>query len=464
MTNSMKIIQQLYLLIGFLAVTTTSLTAQNYTLPKYSTFQLKNGLRVYLMEQHDVPLISVSAILPAGAIYDGKQSGLAQMTATALKHGTTNFTKAEIDETLDFIGARISISATKEYAGLSSKFAAKDKESVLSMIKELLSQPVFDEAEFKKEKLRALTALERDKESPRAVIRSNFDKLLFADHPYGNSLNGSVKTVENISVADVKKFYAENYLPNHAAISIVGDFEPREMKKMLSSLFADWKKGSSAFENLTSQAIQKPDSAKVLLIDKEDAKETTFYIGGLGVARNNKDVVAIQVLNALFGGRFTSMLNTALRTDSGLSYGARSRFTNYKSGGSFYISTFTANETTEQAIDLSLEVLHKFHTTGLDEKSLTSAKNYIKGQFPPRYETVSQLSNLLTEMFWYGLDETIINDFEKKVDEVTLEKSKDIIATYFPVKALQFVLIGKASEIRKIADKYGPVVQRNIKD
>lgn len=425
---------------------------------------MDNGLTVYLMEQHDVPLISVSVKLPAGAIYDGKQPGLAKLTASSLKHGTANYTKVEIDETLDFIGASVNVSVSKEYVGLSSKFAAKDKSSVMPILKELLRQPVFNEEEFKKEKTLELTALERDKESPRAVISSYFDKLLFVDHVYANSLDGTKKTVEGISIDDVKKFYEANYLPNNAAISIVGDFDPNEMKKMVSSLFSDWKKGTSVSESLASKPFQKPTSGKVLLVNKEDAKETTFYIGGLGVARNNKDFVAIQVMNTLFGGRFTSMLNAELRTKSGLTYGARSSFENYKNGGSFYISTFTANETTEQAIDLALEVLNTLHTKGLDENSLTSAKNYVKGQFPPRYETIDQLSNLFTEMFWYDFDENFINDFEKNVDGLTLEKSKKIISTYFPKEELQFVLIGKASEIKEIADKYGPVMQGNIKD
>jgi predicted Zn-dependent peptidase len=215
---------------------------------------------------------------------------------------------------------------------------------------------------------------------------------------------------------------------------------------------------------LASEVIKKPTSAKVLLVNKEDAKETTFYIGAPGVTRNNKDIVAIQVVNTLFGGRFTSMLNEELRINSGLTYGARSSFRTYKNGGSFYISTFTAKESTEQAIDLTLEVVNRLHEKGLDEKSLTSAKNYVKGQFPPRYETVGQLSDFLAEMFWYNFDETFINDFEKNVDGLTLKKANQIIATYFPKDNFQIVLIGKAAEIEKIASKYGPVDQIDIKD
>ncbi len=460
----MKGINKIVVFVSVLVLTYSGVMAQNYELPEFTKFKLDNGLTIYLMEQHDVPLISMTALLPAGAIYDGDKSGLSRLTASTLKNGTLNYSKSKIDETLDFIGARVNVSASKEYAGLSAKFAAKDKNKVMTIIKELLRQPVFDEDEFNKEKSRFLIELERQKESPRSVIENYFDKLLYGNHVYGNSLTGTNTTVETITINDVKNFYANNYIPNNAAISIVGDFDSNEMKKMVTSLFSDWKKGNSTSINLASKSIKKPTSGNVLLINKEDAKETTFYIGAPGVARNNEDFVAIQVINTLFGGRFTSMLNAELRTNSGLTYGARSKFTNYKNGGAFYISTFTANETTEQAIDLTLDVLNQLHTKGLDDKMLTSAKNYVKGQFPPRYETIGQLSNLLLEMFWYDFDEKFINDFEKHVDELTLEKSKKIIATYFPKDKFQFVLIGKASEIKKNADKYGPVTQGDIKD
>ncbi|MBT8262309.1 MAG: insulinase family protein [Bacteroidia bacterium] len=460
----MKRISKILIFVCVLAVSLNSINAQNYTLPEFTTYQMDNGLTVYLMEQRDVPLISVSAILPAGAIYDGDQAGLAQLTAAALKHGTRSYTKAQVDESLDFIGAGVNAYASKEYAALSSRFAAKDLSTVMPIIEELLRYPVFDKEEFEKEKSRMLVQLERDKESPRSVIGNYFDKQLFGDHVYGNSLSGSINTVSKLTVEDVKKFYATHYLPNNAAISIVGDFDQYEMREMLHLTFASWKKGATEPGNLASNPIQKPKSEKVVLINKDDAKETTYYIGAPGVPRNNKDLVAIQVVNTLFGGRFTSMLNEELRTNSGLTYGARSRFVNYKYGGSFYVSTFTAKETTEQALDLTMEVIDRLHTKGLTEDMLTSAKNYVKGQFPPRYETTGQLSNLLTQMFWYDFDENFINDFESNVDGLTLEKANNIIATYFPKDKFQIIMIGKASEIKPIAEKFGPVTQGEIKD
>jgi predicted Zn-dependent peptidase len=438
------------------------MVAQSFQLPDYTTSTLPNGLVVNLMEQHDVPVIGVTAILPAGAIYDGEKAGLASLTADALGLGTKNYTKTQLDEALDFVGAKVYTTARKEYALLNAKFAAKDKDKVMSIIKEILLYPTFEDSEFEKEKNRALVAIEQQKESPRSIIDSYFDVLLYGNHVYGNIPQGTAQTLGALKTSDIREFYENNYSPNGSALNIVGDFSSKEMKTIITELFSEWKKSSTEIENLASKPLPKFKGSNVLLVNKEDAKETTFYIGSTGIGRNNPDFVDISIINTLFGGRFTSMLNDELRVNSGLTYGARSRFEPLKYGGSFTIATFTANETTEAALDKALEVLNRLHRKGLDEKSLTSAKNYVKGQFPPRYETVMDLSGLLGEMFWYDFDKSYINNFEKKVDELDLKKANELIETYFPKDNLQIVLIGKASEIKKIAEKYGKVIQTEI--
>lgn len=438
--------------------------AQGYKLPTYTTFKLPNGLTVNLMEQHDVPLISVSAIIPAGAIYDGEKAGLASLTANVLKNGTTSYTKTQIAEELDFIGATIETNTRKEFMTVFSNFANKDQQKVLNLVKEIILNPTFNASEFEKEKSRLLVRLEQQKESPRAVIGFYFDKFLYGNHVYGNIINGMKETVEPLTIQDVKKFYSENYIPNNAVLSLAGDFSSKDMKAALTSLFGSWKKGKDSKEDLTKLNYKKPTENRVLLINKEDANETTFYIGAPGISRNNPDYIAIDVVNTLFGGRFTSMLNDELRINTGLTYGASSRFATLKNAGSFIISTFTNSKTTAPAIDKAVEVINKLHTKGLDETSLTSAKNYVKGQFPPDYETSGQLAELLSNMFWYNLDRTFIDNFEKNVDNIDLAKANSIIANYFPKDKLQYILVGKASEIKSIAEKLGPVTQININD
>lgn len=434
-----------------------------FRLPPYEKVVLQNGLTVYLMEQHEVPLINVSVVVPAGAIYDKTQSGLATLTASMLMNGTRKMTKNQLEEELDFVGAQVYTFAGKESAGLNAKFAAKDRDKVLGLIKDILLTPAFDAKEFDKEKKLLLAGLEQERESPRNVIDDYFDQAVYGAHVYANPAGGRIASVAKLTLAEVQQFYKTYYMPNGAALAVAGDFKTAELREKLTTLFNAWPKGRT-----TIQPVPPPvptTAARVLLVNKDDATETTFMIGGPGVPRNNPDYVAMEVVNTVFGGRFTSWLNDELRVNTGLTYGARSGFSRLKSGGTFAISTFTATKNTEAALDKALEVLTRLHTTGIDEKTLTSAKNYVKGGFPPRYETSGQLAGLLTQMFWYGFDESFINNFQKSVDQLTVVKAKEIVAKYFPKEALQFVLIGKSEAIKKVAAKYGSVseVQLNEK-
>jgi zinc protease len=433
-----------------------------FKVPAYEKFTLKNGLTVYMMEQHEVPTISISMVIPAGAIYDGNKNGLASFTANGLKYGTKNLTKSQIEEQLDFLGASLNTYSSKEYAGLSSKFAKNDQDKVLPIIKEVLLNPVFNQQEFDKEKARALQNLTRAKESPRNVINNYWDKFIYGDHPYANPVGGKISTLKDITTSDLKSFYAKNYVPNGSAIAIVGDFNSKTMKDKISDLFKDWKKGDGNSLKITEPEAL-PNKSRVLLINKDDARETTMLIGGKGIRRDNPDFVAIEVINTVLGGRFTSMLNDELRVNSGLTYGARSSFSSLKDAGTFNVSTFTATKTTEPTIDKALEVLKKIHDKGIDDETLTSAKNYVNGQFPPDYETSGQLAGLLTQMFWYGFNESYINNFQANVNGLTSAKAKEIIAKYFPYENLQFLFVGKADDIKKIVEKLGPVTVKEIK-
>ena len=447
-----------------LFVVLSSLTFAQFKLPAYEKTILENGITLYLMEQHEVPLIYVSAIFPAGAIWDDGQSGLAAMTAEALLFGSKNYTKQQIEETFDFLGASITSYAGKESAVIKMSCKKTDLDKLLPIFVDVITSPVFPREEVDKRKQRWIAELEQDKQSPRRVIGNYFNKFLFGTNVYGNPVSGTVSTVKEITSADISGFFGMHYLHTFTGIAAVGDFSIQEMKTKIESLLPAKTPGLEKLNLMKDldMDIKRLDKKRVLLINKDDSRETTFLIGGYGVAWNNKDLIKIDVVNTILGGRFTSWLNDALRVNAGLTYGARSRFNNYRQSGTFYISTFTATKNTVDAIDLALKVLDRLHTEGIDEATLTSAKNYIKGQFPPNYETPGNLADLLTTMFFYGLDDSYINDFEKNVDGLTVEEANEIANKYFPKDNLQFVLIGKASEIRNKVKKYGEVIEKNI--
>lgn len=449
-------------LIALLLLFSAISFAGNFKLPAYEKVKLDNGLTVYLMEQHEVPLIYISALIPCGAIYDGNKNGLAFLTSESLLFGTKNFTKKQIEETFEFYGASISTSATSEFIKVNTSFAKQDQEKLMPIFQDIILNPTFPDDEVEKRKQRLLVELDQAKESPRQVIRAYFNKFLFTDNEFGNPVQGSKNTVAGISSDDLKNYYSSFFNPASSSIAIVGDFNISEMRREISDLFKSWNLENPTSSNPITIPSLDFDKNRVLLVNKNDSQETTFIIGGKGVSRNNADFTDIQVINTILGDRFTSWLNEELRINSGLTYGVRSVFVPYKNLGTFLISTFTQTENTEKAIDLALQVYNRLHTTGITEKVLSSAKSYIKGQFPPNYETSEELANLLTAMEYYGFDDSYINSFEKKVDDMTVAKANEIAKKYFPKENLQFVIIGKASEIKEIVKKYGEITEKEI--
>jgi predicted Zn-dependent peptidase len=416
------------------------------------------------MEKKDVPIISFSVVFDAGAIRDGAQSGLASFAAEVLKFGTENYTKTQIDSIFNFYGSSLNTYARLDYSGLYTQFMKDDIHKLLPVIKDVITNPTFPEEEIIKRKQRWIAELDQAKESPRQVIGAYYNSFLFGESPYGNPVDGTKKTIDQIDRKAITSFYLDNIRSESCAIAVVGDFESNQMKSELTKYFAEWRVSSPRLINDLRNTNKQLNESAVYLINKDNARETTFMIGGFGVPMSSPDQIQIDVINTILGGRFTSWLNDELRVNAGYTYGARSRFASYKTTGTFYISTFASTKNTEAAIDLAIKTYNRLFEKGIDETTLKSAKNYVKGQFPPGYETAGSLAGFLTQKYIYGLEDSYINDFEKLVDGMTVKSVNEIIKKYFPKDNLQFVLIGKADDIREVAKKYGKVIEKNISE
>jgi predicted Zn-dependent peptidase len=434
-----------------------------FRLPSFEKRVLDNGLTLYLMEKRDLPLIALSLVLPAGSVRDGKRPGLAFLTAETLTLGTKKRTKRELQEALDGLGADWSVWAEKESARATFSFLREDREAVLAILRELLLEPRFDAKEFEARKERLLSELEQDREIPSAVIAGYFDRLLFGDHVLGSPVDGIRSAVSAVGLEDVRAFYETHYHPAGAALAVAGDFDAAEMGGRIEELLAEWK-GGAALDPPGKEAPAAPAKRRVVLVNKDDATETRFMVGGPGLPRNHPDATAVAVVNTVFGGRFTSWLNDTLRVEHGLTYGAHSGFAMHRFHGRFAFWSFTETASTKKALDLALSLLEKLHREGIDPKTLRSAKNYMKGQFPPEYQTVGSFAGFLADMHLYGLDRDQIDRFCERVEAVTPAKAREIIRKHFPRERLQFVLIGKAAAIEGIAKAYGEVVRKEIKD
>jgi predicted Zn-dependent peptidase len=429
------------------------------SMPPVKKVKLKNGLTLLLSEQHEAPIISFNFIIRAGSVDDpaGKE-GVAGITAGLLRKGTSTRSADQISADLDFIGGELDTGATYDYSNGAAEFVKKDLAQGLEVFADVLQHATFPQDEVTKLLKQRADQIRAAKDQAQSVIGSYFGSYLFGTHPYHRAVTGDERSIASITRDDIVRFYQAHYKPDQAILAVVGDFNTAEMETLLTSRFGGW-------QGRGTPSTKVPDPAeftgkKLLLVDKPDATQTYYQIGNVGVTRDNPDRIFIQVVNTLFGGRFTSMLNSELRIQTGLTYGARSSFDLRRARGPFAISTYTRNEKTEEAIDRTLALLKRLHEKGVTEDELKSAKAYLKGQFPPTIETSDQVAALLTQLEVYGLDETEVTGYYAKVDSMTLEDARRVIKQYFPQDNLVFVLVGKASEIENVVKKYAPRVER----
>jgi predicted Zn-dependent peptidase len=430
-----------------------------FTLPPHRRIELENGMTLLLMEQHEVPLVSFSVIIRSGAVADpvGKE-GTASVTAELLRKGTKTRTAEQLSGELDFIGGQLETNAGPDYSSIAAEFVKKDLAKGLDLLVDVILNPTFPQDEVTKILKQRVDGIKAAKDRAEGVIGQYFNRYLYGKHPYGRPPTGDETSLTTIERNDVLEFYGKSYVPSGIILAAAGDFNTAEMETLLTGKF-------SSLPSRPAAAVRVPDPTptqgkRLLLVDKPDATQTFFRIGNVGVARSNPDRVWVNVVNTVFGGRFTSWLSTELRIKSGLTYGASSRFDERVKPGSFSISSFTPNATTVQTLDLTLATLQRLHEVGIREEELQSAKTYIKGQFPPQIETTDRLAATIAELELFGLDEREVNTFCSKVDAMTLADAKRIVREYFPLKNLAFVLIGKTNEIEPVVKKYAKTVDR----
>ncbi len=439
-------------LVAALSIAAVS-SAQTLKLPPHEKIVLKNGLTLLVMEKHGVPIVSFSAIVKTGSAADpAGQEGFASVTAGLLRKGTQRRTAQQFASDLDFIGGSFDSGADSDYTTISAEFLTKDLDRGLDLFSDALLHSSFPQAEVDKLLLQSVDGIKAAKDEAESVLGTYYAGYLYGTHPYGRPSGGDELSLKRIQRDGILKFYSTNYAPSNTILAVAGEFNAAELKKKLEDTFGAWPTKPAPAMNITAPVAVK--GKRLLLVDKTDATQTYFAIGNVGVSATDPDRVAIRVVNTAFGGTFASLLNTALRIDSGYTYGASSYFQPQKVAGPFTIASFTKNETTVPAIDLALKVLDDLHKNGLTPAQLDTAKKYIKGQFPPRIETSGQLASRIATNEFYGLDDNEINQLEARIDAVTLESAKQIIEKHFPRENIVFVLIGKASEIAPAVKKY----------
>ena len=437
--------------------------ADGVTLPLSERLLLENGTVLILNEKHDVPLIGLEAVVRGGAVADPvDKNGLATLLARLLEKGAGERSSAEFAEAIASVGGELRASAGLESLSVSAEFMSGDAALMVELLADLLQRPALRANEFQKVRDRSVNLIKASKGSdPGRLMSSYANAFLFGEHPYGNPVGGSESSLARVTHADVLAYYKEHVGGDRLIISVSGDFAIAEMRALLVDAFGNWRAAIGELPEIEAPMLD--GGPRVLLIDKPGATQTYFYVGNIGVARDYSGRAELDLANTVFGGRFTSMLMTELRTKSGLSYSARSYVSRYSASGAVFISSFTETSTTVEAINVALSTLGLLRDAGLNEEMIVSARNYVMGQFPPRFETAAQLAGIFALLETYGLGTDYIDDYGNELGAATSESIAAVIDDVYPsADHLVYVILGDANTIRDQVAEYGPVTEISL--
>lgn len=434
-------------------------------LPDYERVVLDNGVVLLLLEKPEVPIVGFEAVLRGGAAADPRGgAGTASLLAELLRKGAGDRDAAAFAEAVEGVGGDLDSGAGVESLSVSASFLSRDAGLAVELLADLLMRPRLDVDEFEKLRARAIQFIKAAKDgSPSQLLPLYAATFLYGDHPYGQPSTGDELSLARLTIDDVRRYYREHVGADRLVVTVAGDFDAGRMKTLLSEAFGSWRAAAAPVPRYGSPG--RAAGVRVLLIDKPDATQTYFWLGNVGVSKYYPQRAELALANTVFGGRFTSMLNTALRVESGLSYGASSRLTQPREAGSVGIVSFTATETTGEALELALATLDTLHETGLVVDSLDSVKTYLLGQFPLAFETAGQLARQAAQLEFYGLERDWVNTYPQLIVDADESAIAQVIADVYPRREeLVFVLIGNAEAIRDTVAGYGELVEMSINE
>ncbi len=455
--------KRILLLLATLLLIAAAAPAQ-LRMPAYERTVLPNGVTVYTLVKKDVPLVKLKALVKGGAeSQPPSKAGLADITNDLLLRGTKNRSADEIAQDIDFLGAAVSTSSDDSANELEIEVLSKDVKEGVAILADLLLNPTFPADEVAKELAQAADAAKARKDRPQAAIGAYASKFFYNGTGYPGAMVADEESYARISREDIVAYHRKQYVGANLVVIAVGDLDASALQAEVAKAFEAAPK-SESYVWKTVGPLARPAKTRVLLVNDDDSTQTYFRIMQPGIARTNPDRIPLLLVNTLFGGRFTSMLNDALRVNAGITYGAVSALDQGRLQGTISISTFTGTATTSQAIDLAFEVLNTLRSKGISAEQLASAKAYIKGTAPTSLmETSDQLADVLAMFAIQGLNESEINDLFARIDAVTLADAKRVIDKYYRTDGLTYVVLGQKSAMDAAMAKYsGDVTEVNL--
>lgn len=433
--------------------------------PGHERLSLGNGAALILVPRRDVPLVAFNAVLRGGGLADpASRPGVASLVAGLLEKGSGERNAYAFADVVEGAGGNFGAVADPEAITVRGQFLARDQQLMMELLADALLRPALDGEELEDLAARHIELIKAAKDSDPAELIGTYGRaFLFADHPYGRPVFGSEASLAATDREDVLRYYDGQFGADRLILVLAGDIDADLLARMAAESFSRWPQTSAAAPTLARpQALA---GRRVLLVDFPGSAQTYFWIGNVGVEKRYPRRAALDLVNTLFGGRFTSLLNTELRIKSGLSYGARSSFARGSVPGEFSLRSFAQTENTGRALDLALHTLERLRREGVTGEMLTSARGYMLGQYPLGLETATDWAAMLAEIELYRLGRGYIDDYPAQLAAVGVAEAQAVIEEAFPpADSVAIVAIGDAARIRGPLGEYGPVSQMALTD
>ena len=436
------------------------------TLPAVQERELTNGLRVLLLEAHDVPLAQINLVIHAGSAEDpAGQFGLASFTAAMLDEGAGTRSALEIADAVEFLGAELGTTSSFDASAVRLNVPTRQLEQALPIMADVALRPTFPAAELDRLRQERLTALIQTRDDPAGVVGPAFTRVVYgATHRYGTAAIGTTATLEAVTPERLRGFHTAAYRPDNATLVVVGDVTPAAVLPLLERAFGTWRATGQAARAQLPAAAQVAARA-VTIVDMPGAAQSQIRIGAIGVPRSAPDYFALQVLNTVLGGSFTSRLNQNLREEHGYAYGARSAFDMRRSAGPFAATAGVQTDKTAESLAEFFKELEAIRRP-IPAEELAKAKNYLALGFPGDFETLGDLAARLEELVIYGLPDDYYADYTAKIAAVTSADVQRAAAAHIQPDKLAVVVVGDRAEIEaKIrALNLGPLTVVSVDD
>jgi zinc protease len=425
------------------------------TWPNRTRARLSNGLEVILAESHSIPKFHGELFFRSGnAAVADRAPGLAEMTATVVRTGTTKRASRQIEEDLRRIGADLSSAAGADTSAISFAGLSEFAEPLLGLVNELAREASFPEGEFERERRQKLEEVKLERTQPGFLAIERLRKVLFGAHPYGQ-VSPSEQQVAAYKLDDLRLVYHEFYTPENGILLLVGDFDSNEMLKTAEKVFGAWT--GKKPESKPAVAPANPRGRRVYLVHVPGAVQTQILAGCHAITRKHPDWVKLGLTNSLYGGAFNSRLVMNIREDKGYTYSPRSGVSAMRQYGYFSVSAAVRNDVVAASLTEIFYEMDKLRSVPVPEPELGDAQNYLSGVFSMGLATQDGLLSQLSTVALNELPDDYLETYRQKVRALT---PQDLLATarkYLDSANMQIVVVGDRAQIESQAALFGEV-------